>query len=49
MTGGAAAKARLATYDLTAPTVFCAAEKVLDVELVVLDPSASTRLLPRRS
>jgi phospholipid/cholesterol/gamma-HCH transport system substrate-binding protein len=36
MTGGAAAKA-LATYDLTAPTDFPAAEKVLDVELLVLD------------
>jgi phospholipid/cholesterol/gamma-HCH transport system substrate-binding protein len=40
MTGGAASKARLATYDLTAPHTFPAAEKVLDAQLVIPDPTA---------
>jgi len=40
MTGGAAAKARLATYDLTAPRTFPAADKLPDAQLVIPDPTA---------
>jgi phospholipid/cholesterol/gamma-HCH transport system substrate-binding protein len=40
MTGGAAAKTRLATYDLTAPRTFPAAEKVPEAQLVIPDPTA---------
>jgi phospholipid/cholesterol/gamma-HCH transport system substrate-binding protein len=40
MTGGAAAKTRLATYDLTAPHAFPAAEKVPDAQLVIPDATA---------
>jgi phospholipid/cholesterol/gamma-HCH transport system substrate-binding protein len=40
MTGGAAAKARLAIYDLTAPRTFPPAEKVPDAQLVIPDPTA---------
>jgi len=44
MTGGAAAKARLVTYDLTVPRVAEAAEKPLAAQLVVLDPTALAAL-----
>jgi phospholipid/cholesterol/gamma-HCH transport system substrate-binding protein len=40
MTGGAAAKTRLATYDLTAPATFPPIEKVPEAQLVVPDPTA---------
>jgi phospholipid/cholesterol/gamma-HCH transport system substrate-binding protein len=40
MTGGAAAKTRLATYDLTAPSTFPPAEKVPEAQLVIPDPTA---------
>jgi phospholipid/cholesterol/gamma-HCH transport system substrate-binding protein len=40
MTGGAAAKTRLATYDLTAPRTFPPAEKVPEAQLVIPDPTA---------
>jgi len=40
MTGGAGAKARLVTYDLTAPLAAEAAAKPLAAQLAVLDPSA---------
>jgi phospholipid/cholesterol/gamma-HCH transport system substrate-binding protein len=40
MTGGAAAKARAVVYDLSVPAGFPPAEKVLDGQLVVPDPTA---------
>jgi phospholipid/cholesterol/gamma-HCH transport system substrate-binding protein len=40
MTGGAGAKARLVTYDLTAPLAAEAAAKPLPAQLAVLEPSA---------
>jgi phospholipid/cholesterol/gamma-HCH transport system substrate-binding protein len=40
MTGGAAAKTRLATYDLTAPRTFPPGEKVPEAQLVIPDPTA---------
>ena len=40
MTGGAAAKGRIATYDLTAPSAFPAAEKLADAQLAIPDPTA---------
>ncbi len=40
MTAGAAAKTRLATYDLTAPRTFPPIEKVPDAQLVIPDPTA---------
>jgi phospholipid/cholesterol/gamma-HCH transport system substrate-binding protein len=40
MTGGATAKAKLATYDLTVPRTFPPAEKVPDTQLVIPDPTA---------
>ncbi len=44
MTGGAAGKARAAVYDLTVPTAFPQAEKVVDGQLVVPDPTALAML-----
>jgi phospholipid/cholesterol/gamma-HCH transport system substrate-binding protein len=44
MTGGATAKARLVTYDLTVPRVGEAAEKPSAAQLVVLDPTALAAL-----
>jgi phospholipid/cholesterol/gamma-HCH transport system substrate-binding protein len=44
MTGVAAAKARLVTYDLTAPRAAEAAEKPSAAQLVVLDPTALAAL-----
>jgi phospholipid/cholesterol/gamma-HCH transport system substrate-binding protein len=40
LTGGAAAKTRLATYDLSAPRTFPPAEKVPEAQLVIPDPTA---------
>lgn len=40
MTGGAAAKARLATYDLTAPHAFPPADTLPDAQLAIPDPTA---------
>jgi phospholipid/cholesterol/gamma-HCH transport system substrate-binding protein len=44
LTGGAGAKARLVTYDLTAPLAAEAAAKPLAAQLAVLDPSALSAL-----
>jgi phospholipid/cholesterol/gamma-HCH transport system substrate-binding protein len=54
MTGGAAAKTRLATYDLTAPATYPPIEKVPEAQLVIPDPTAlsvldSEKILTRSS